>query len=127
MKRTDKVLIFCATRKMSEEMSNTLNREGFQTVAINGDKSQKERDRVMEKFKQNKARILVATDVVSRGLDIKDVTVVINFDFPKVIDDYVSSNYFCFFNENRKIYFFFFSDFINFFINFLNVNKIFMS
>lgn len=85
----DKVLIFCSTKKRSEELSRILNAEGFRTIAIHGDKSQKERDRAMEQFRGDKVRILVATDVVARGLDIKDISFVINYDFPKNIDDYV--------------------------------------
>ena len=86
----DKVLIFCSTRKGSEECSRLLNNEGFRSIAIHGDKSQVERDKAMETFKANKTRILVATDVVARGLHIKDISFVINYDFPKNMDDFVS-------------------------------------
>lgn len=85
----DKVLIFCATKKRSEELSRILNAEGFRTIAIHGDKTQKDRDRAIEQFRGDKVRILVATDVVARGLDIKDISFVINYDFPKNMDDYV--------------------------------------
>lgn len=85
----DKVLIFCSTRKGSEECSRLLNNEGFRSIAIHGDKSQVERDKAMETFKANKTRILVATDVVARGLHIKDISFVINYDFPKNMDDFV--------------------------------------
>ena len=56
---------------------------------MHGDKSQKERDWVINSFKNSQTRILVGTDVVARGLDIKDITYVINYDFPKCMDDYV--------------------------------------
>lgn len=85
----DKVLIFSQTKKGCENISRVLNREGFKCMAIHGDKVQKDRDYVMEKFKSSECKILVATDVASRGLDVKDVTHVINFDFPKVLEDYV--------------------------------------
>jgi ATP-dependent RNA helicase DDX5/DBP2 len=85
----DKVLIFCGTKKGSEDLAFFLNNEGFRSLALHGDKSQKERDRAMDNFKKSQSRIMVATDVVSRGLDIKDISYVINFDFPKCMDDYV--------------------------------------
>ena len=58
-------------------------------MAIHGDKVQKDRDYVMEKFKSGECKILIATDVASRGLDVKDVSHVFNYDFPKVMEDYV--------------------------------------
>jgi len=66
-----------------------LNTEGFKTLAIHGDKSQNERDSTLESFKRSEVRILVATDVASRGLDVRDITVVINYDMPKLIEDYI--------------------------------------
>lgn len=57
--------------------------------ALHGDKRQSERDYVMNSFKKGETSVLVATDVASRGLDIKDIEFVINFDMPKIIEDYV--------------------------------------
>ena len=85
----DKVLIFTATKKGSDYLSRTLNSEGFATIPIHGDKSQRERDRAIDDFKSNKKRIMIATDVAARGLDIRDITYVVNYDFPKQIDDYI--------------------------------------
>lgn len=85
----DKVLIFCATKKGSDNLSSFLSHEGFYNIAIHGDKSQRDRDRALDEFRSNRKRIMIATDVASRGLDIRDVTYVINYDFPKAIDDYV--------------------------------------
>ncbi|KAL4494663.1 hypothetical protein ABPG73_004103 [Tetrahymena malaccensis] len=85
----DKVLIFAQTKKGCESMSRILNKEGFKCLAIHGDKAQKDRDYVMNKFKSGECRILIATDVASRGLDVKDVSHVFNYDFPKVMEDYV--------------------------------------
>lgn len=85
----DKVLIFAQTKKGCEHMSRNLNKEGFKCMAIHGDKAQKDRDYVMNKFKNGECRILIATDVASRGLDVKDVSHVFNYDFPKVMEDYV--------------------------------------
>lgn len=58
-------------------------------MSIHGDKTQKERDFTLEQFRLGNCRILVATDVASRGLDVPDITYVINYDFPKIIDDYI--------------------------------------
>jgi len=58
-------------------------------MSIHGDKTQKERDYAMENYKANKFNILVATDLAARGLDVKDIRHVINYDFPNQIDDYI--------------------------------------
>lgn len=64
-------------------MCHTLNRE-FGAASIHGDKRQQERDWVLRSFKENQTNVLVATDVAARGLDIRDVQLVVNFDFPQV-------------------------------------------
>merc|ERR1711977_348551 len=56
---------------------------------MHGDKDQRQRERSLQNFKQGYCNVLVATDVASRGLDVKDLTLVINFDFPKSLDDYI--------------------------------------
>ncbi|XP_042403120.1 DEAD-box ATP-dependent RNA helicase 14-like isoform X2 [Zingiber officinale] len=83
-----KVLIFCTTKRMCDQLSRTLARQ-FKAAAIHGDKSQAERDRVLSQFRTGRSPILVATDVAARGLDIKDIRVVINYDFPTGVEDYV--------------------------------------
>ncbi|XP_042502366.1 ATP-dependent RNA helicase-like protein DB10 [Macadamia integrifolia] len=83
-----KCIIFCSTKKMCDQLSRTISRQ-FGAAAIHGDKSQGERDYVLNQFKSGRAPILVATDVAARGLDIKDIRVVINYDFPTGIEDYV--------------------------------------
>lgn len=84
----DKVLIFCQTKKGCDQLQYLLNKETFDTVCIHGDKTQVMRDRAIEDFKKSRKRILIATDVASRGLDIRDVTFVINYDIPNTIEDY---------------------------------------
>jgi ATP-dependent RNA helicase DDX5/DBP2 len=84
-----KVIIFTAKKVTADEVASTLNRERFPAVAIHGDKSQNERDYVMRQFKSGHSAILVATDVAARGLDVKEINYVINFDLPKNIEDYV--------------------------------------
>ena len=84
-----KVIIFTAKKVTADEVSSTLSRDRFPAVAIHGDKSQNERDWVMRQFKDGRSAILVATDVAARGLDVKEINYVINFDLPKNIEDYV--------------------------------------
>ncbi|GFP98953.1 ATP-dependent RNA helicase-like protein db10 [Phtheirospermum japonicum] len=83
-----KVIIFCSTKKMCDQLAVNLTRQ-FGAVAIHGDKSQGERDYVLNQFRTGRSPVLVATDVAARGLDIKDIRVVINFDFPTGVEDYV--------------------------------------
>ncbi|KAM5547879.1 DEAD-box ATP-dependent RNA helicase 52C [Rosa sericea] len=82
-------LVFVETKKGANQLENWLSTNGFPAIAIHGDKVQMERERALRLFKCGTTPILVATDVASRGLDIPHVAHVINFDFPKSIDDYV--------------------------------------
>jgi len=84
-----KVLIFGRTKYGVEEIAVSLKRSGFNADSIHGNKRQNQRETVMRKFKDNQIRILCATDVAARGLDVKDITHVINFDQPATYDDYI--------------------------------------
>jgi superfamily II DNA/RNA helicase len=84
-----KVLIFGRTKYGVEELSNALIDAGFNAGAIHGDKRQSQREQVLRNFKANKISILIATDVAARGIDVKDITHVINFDQPGSYEDYV--------------------------------------
>ncbi|KAH1208973.1 DEAD-box ATP-dependent RNA helicase 40 [Glycine soja] len=86
--RGSKVIIFCSTKRLCDQLARSIGRT-FGAAAIHGDKSQGERDWVLSQFRTGKSPILVATDVAARGLDIKDIRVVINYDFPTGIEDYV--------------------------------------
>ncbi|KAI0504431.1 hypothetical protein KFK09_015383 [Dendrobium nobile] len=86
--RGSKVIIFCSTKKLCDQLAYSIGRP-FGAIAIHGDKSQQERDNVLNQFRTGRFPILVATDVAARGLDIKDIRVVINYDFPNGIEDYV--------------------------------------
>ncbi|XWS08443.1 hypothetical protein CRYUN_Cryun40dG0003000 [Craigia yunnanensis] len=86
--RGSKVIIFCSTKRLCDQLARGLGRN-FGAVAFHGDKSQNERDWVLSQFRSGKSPILVATDVAARGLDIKDIRVVINYDFPNGVEDYV--------------------------------------
>jgi ATP-dependent RNA helicase DDX3X len=83
------VLIFVMTKRGADSLENTLIREGFPTTSIHGDRSQREREDALNTFRSGQTPIMVATDVAARGLDIKGVTHVINYDMPTNIDDYV--------------------------------------
>lgn len=85
----DKVLIFGRTKWGIEKLMRTLEERGFKAASIHGNKSQGQRQRALEQFKKDQIRILLATDVASRGLDIDNVTHVINYDAPESYDDYV--------------------------------------
>lgn len=84
-----KVLIFGKTKWGVRKLADNLNNRGFRSDSIHGDKSQNARQRALNQFKNNELNILVATDVAARGLDIADVTHVINFDIPNTYEDYV--------------------------------------
>jgi len=85
-----KTLIFTDTKRECDNLSYMLNRmRGPRSAAIHGDKDQRERERVLSEFRSGRIMVLVATDVAARGLDIDDVTLVINYDFPGQIEDYV--------------------------------------
>lgn len=83
------VLIFVETKRGADHLEEVLCRDGFPASSIHGDKSQREREDALKSFKTGRTPILVATDVAARGLDIPNVTQVINFDMPSNIDDYV--------------------------------------
>ena len=84
-----KTLIFGRTKRGVENLSNSLRERGFKVGSIHGNKSQAKREMVLKLFKTNQIQTLVATDVAARGLDIADITHVINYDLPATYDDYI--------------------------------------
>ena len=88
-KEFEKVLIFGRTKWGVQRLSDELDKRGFNVDAIHGNKSQSQRQRVLEKFKRNDIQILLATDVASRGLDIDKVSHVINYDPPESYETYI--------------------------------------
>jgi len=84
-----KILVFVGTKRMGDQLSNRLCGEGFRAAAIHGDKEQWQREQSLQDFKFGKITILVATDVASRGIDVKDLTLVLNYDFPQNCEDYI--------------------------------------
>lgn len=85
----EKVLIFGRTKFGVQKLTNELISRGFKAGVIHGNKSQGQRQRILDQFKKNQIRILLATDVASRGLDIENVSHVINYDMPASYEDYV--------------------------------------
>ena len=85
----EKVLVFGRTKWGMQKLTDELIRRGIKAAVIHGNKSQGQRQKALEQFKNNQVSVLLATDVASRGLDIPDVSHVINFDMPATYDDYV--------------------------------------
>ncbi len=81
-------LIFCRTRRETGQVSDKLEKEGYNVVALHGDLSQAQRDAAMKKFRERTVKVLVATDVAARGLDVHDISHVINYNLPDEIEIY---------------------------------------
>ena len=84
-----RILIFVETKRKADILQRYLTTQHFQAASIHGDRSQADREDALSAFKLNRVQILVATDVAARGLDIPDVSLVINYDTPQNIEDYV--------------------------------------
>ncbi len=82
-------LVFCRTREVVDSLAETLNGRGYRTEALHGGMSQEQRDRVMGRLRSGTADLLVATDVAARGLDIDQLSHVVNYDVPSSVDSYV--------------------------------------
>ena len=87
--KNEKVLIFTEQKKHADILALFLCQEDLPTTTIHGDRQQEEREMALNDFKRGRKPILVATSVAARGLDIKDVTHVVNFQMPKEVDEYV--------------------------------------
>ena len=85
-----KAIVFSATKRDAESLARELRTEGFGVAALHGDMTQTARNHTMENMRRGKIRILVATDVAARGIDITGVSHVINFDLPRSAEDYVN-------------------------------------
>ena len=83
------VLVFTRTKLMAGRLASQLDRDGVEAVSIHGDRSQPERERALADFKSGDVRVLVATDVAARGLDIDALPIVVNYELPHVAHDYV--------------------------------------
>ncbi len=81
-------IVFCRTRRETQEVADLLIRDGYNAEALHGDLSQAQRDLTMQKFRQHHTQLLVATDVAARGLDVEDLTHVINYGLPDDVENY---------------------------------------
>ena len=84
-----RVLVFTRTKRGADRVARTLDEAGVDAAAIHGNKSQGQRERALGAFKDGKTRVLVATDIAARGIDIDSVTHVVNFELPDVAEAYV--------------------------------------
>lgn len=82
-------LVFCRTKRIVDQLSATLKERGYSAEGLHGDLTQQQRDRVMKKFRQREIELLIATDVAARGLDVENISHVINFDIPQDPESYV--------------------------------------
>jgi ATP-dependent RNA helicase RhlE len=85
----ERVLVFTRTKRGAERVARNLAGAGLKATAIHGDKSQPQRERALASFRDGRARVLVATDIASRGIDVEGVSHVVNFELPTVPEDYV--------------------------------------
>jgi ATP-dependent RNA helicase RhlE len=83
------VLVFCKTKHGANRLADQLDKGGIEADAIHGNKSQNARNRALSRFKNNELRVLVATDIAARGIDIEALPHVVNYDLPHVAEDYV--------------------------------------
>ena len=88
-KRDGTVLVFVKTKKRAEELGRKLKRVGLPADSIHGDKSAESRHVVLQAFSRGKTRIMVATDVAARGIDVSSIGLVVNFDMPRALEDYI--------------------------------------
>ncbi|MBN3583201.1 DEAD/DEAH box helicase [Algoriphagus aestuarii] len=85
----EKVIIFTETKRLADRLSKKLNQAGVKSGLIHGNKSQNFRNKTIEQFKSGETRVLVATDVAARGIDVADVSHVINYQLPMTMDSYI--------------------------------------
>jgi superfamily II DNA/RNA helicase len=84
-----KAIVFAATKRDADTLARGLNDAGHQSAALHGDMTQEQRNRTLQRLRNGQLRLLVATDVAARGIDVPDISHVINFDLPRAAEDYV--------------------------------------
>jgi ATP-dependent RNA helicase RhlE len=88
-KETGRCLVFARTKRATERLAQRLSREGFSAAMIHGDRSQSQRTAALTAFQQGRVRVLVATDLASRGIHVQDIAHVINYDLPQLAEDFI--------------------------------------
>jgi ATP-dependent RNA helicase RhlE len=81
--------VFARTKRGAEKLANSLNREGFAAAMIHGDRSQSQRTAALTGFQKGRYRVLVATDLASRGIHVQDIAHVINYDLPEIAENFI--------------------------------------
>ncbi|CAD7968457.1 unnamed protein product [Amoebophrya sp. A120] len=89
LKDSDKTIVFANTKRRVQKLSQDVWASGYQCSVLSGDQTQQDRDKSLKEFKENKTKLLFGTDVCARGLDIKDVTHVINYDMARDVESYI--------------------------------------
>ncbi|XP_075718146.1 putative ATP-dependent RNA helicase DDX43 [Rhinoderma darwinii] len=89
LKPKDKVIIFVGKKLIADDLASDFSLQGIPVQSLHGNREQCDREQALDDFKKGKVRILIATDLASRGLDVHDITHVFNFDFPRNIEEYV--------------------------------------
>src|SRR5262249_1901308 len=87
--RVDRALVFTRTKHGADKVVRSLSKAGLAAEAIHGNKSQNQRQRVLASFREGRVRILIATDIAARGIDVEGISHVINFDLPNIPESYV--------------------------------------
>jgi ATP-dependent RNA helicase RhlE len=85
----DRALVFCRTKSRADRLARTLQKEGVRAEPLHGDRSQSQRTQALSGFRNERFRVLVATDIAARGIDVEALGHVVNYDVPKVAEDYV--------------------------------------
>lgn len=85
----DSVIVFTRTKSRADRLAQTLDRSGVKTSVLHSDRSQGQRLSALERFRHGRSQVLVATDIAARGIDVKDISHVINFDVPQTPEDYI--------------------------------------
>jgi len=85
----DQTLVFTATKRAAEDLSGELLGKGFDVGALHGDMRQRERSQMLQRLRDGKMKVLVATDVAARGIDVPGINLVVNYDAPRQPEDYV--------------------------------------
>lgn len=85
----EKAMIFCGKKARADDLSSEFSLEGISCQCMHGNRDQADREQALADIKSGVVKILIATDVASRGIDIEDLTYVVNYDFPRNIEEYV--------------------------------------
>jgi ATP-dependent RNA helicase RhlE len=88
-KETGRCLVFARTKRGTEKLARNLSREGFSAIMIHGDRSQSQRTAALTGFQQGRYRVMVATDLASRGIHVQDIAHVINYDLPEIAENFI--------------------------------------